>query len=76
MADEKVTGRVRWFNDAKGYGFIVRDDGQPDVFVHYSAIRRDGFRTLSEGDVVAFAVEDTPKGQQAVDVVTVDAVAE
>jgi len=59
---------VKWFNDAKGYGFISRTDG-PDVFVHYSAIQGDGFRTLSEGQQVEFDVVDGPKGKQAANVV-------
>lgn len=62
------TGKVKWFNDAKGYGFIERPDG-PDVFVHYSAIQQDGFKTLSEGQEVEFDVVDGPKGKQAANVV-------
>ena len=61
---EKETGTVKWFNDAKGYGFIARDAGE-DVFVHYSSIEGDGFRTLREDDRVEFAVEQGPKGLQA-----------
>jgi CspA family cold shock protein len=57
-------GTVKWFNDAKGYGFIARDGGE-DVFVHYSAIEGGGFRTLRENDRVEFAVEQGPKGLQA-----------
>jgi CspA family cold shock protein len=64
----RSTGTVKWFNDAKGYGFISRSDG-PDVFVHYSAIQGDGFRTLSEGQQVEFDVVDGPKGKQAANVV-------
>ena len=64
----RSTGTVKWFNDAKGYGFISRTDG-PDVFVHYSAIQGDGFRTLSEGQQVEFDVVDGPKGKQAANVV-------
>ena len=60
----RSTGTVKWFNDAKGYGFISRSDG-PDVFVHYSAIQGDGFRTLSEGQQVEFDVVEGPKGKQA-----------
>jgi len=57
-------GRVKWFNDAKGYGFIQRDQG-PDVFVHYSAIQGDGFRSLTEGEAVQFELIEGPKGLQA-----------
>ncbi len=64
----KSKGTVKWFNDAKGYGFISRSDG-PDVFVHYSAIQGDGFKTLSEGQQVEFDVVDGPKGKQAANVV-------
>jgi CspA family cold shock protein len=62
-----VEGRVKWFNDKKGYGFIETDD-QGDVFVHYSNIQADGFRTLKELERVTFEVEDTAKGPQAVNV--------
>jgi len=62
---ERETGTVKWFNDAKGYGFITRDAGE-DVFVHYSAIEGDGFRSLRENQRVEFAVEQGPKGPQAV----------
>jgi CspA family cold shock protein len=61
---EKETGTVKWFNDAKGYGFIARETGD-DVFVHYSSVEGDGFRTLREDDRVEFAVEQGPKGLQA-----------
>jgi CspA family cold shock protein len=64
---EKETGTVKWFNDAKGYGFIAREAGE-DVFVHYSAIEGGGFRTLREDDRVEFAVEQGPKGLQATQV--------
>ena len=57
-------GLVKWFNDAKGYGFITQEDGQ-DVFVHYSAIQASGFRSLAEGDRVEFEVTRGPKGLQA-----------
>jgi CspA family cold shock protein len=65
---ERETGTVKWFNGAKGYGFIARESGD-DVFVHYSAIRGSGYRNLDEGQRVEFAVEQSPKGPQAVDVV-------
>lgn len=60
----QAQGHVKWFNDAKGYGFIAREDGA-DVFVHYSAIVGDGFRSLSEGQPVQFEVSEGPKGLQA-----------
>jgi CspA family cold shock protein len=62
-----ATGKVKWFNDAKGYGFIAREDG-PDVFVHHTAIQSEGFRTLSEGQVVEFDITEGPKGLQAANV--------
>jgi CspA family cold shock protein len=61
------TGTVKWFNDAKGYGFIERSDGD-DVFVHYSAIEGGGFKTLSEGESLEFDVVEGPKGKQAANV--------
>ncbi len=63
----KLTGKIKWFNDAKGYGFIERPDGD-DVFVHYSAIVGTGFRSLTEGQEVEFEVVDGPKGKQAANV--------
>lgn len=63
----RLTGKVKWFNDSKGYGFIERTDGD-DVFVHYSAIQGSGFRTLAEGQAVEFEVVDGPKGKQAANV--------
>lgn len=62
-----MIGKVKWFNDAKGYGFIGRDYG-PDVFVHYSAIQGLGYRSLSEGDSVEFEIVEGPKGPQAANV--------
>jgi CspA family cold shock protein len=63
---ERITGTVKWFNGQKGYGFITRDDGEKDVFVHYSAIQsQGGFRNLDEGDRVEFSVETGPKGPSA-----------
>jgi len=63
-----MIGKVKWFNNAKGYGFIGRDDG-PDVFVHYSAILGDGYRTLAEEDLVEFEIVQGPKGPQAANVI-------
>lgn len=63
-----VTGTVKWFNDSKGFGFITPADGSADVFVHFSAIEGDGFKTLAEGQAVNFNVEDGPKGLQATQV--------
>ena len=63
-------GHVKWFNEKKGYGFISRDDGS-DVFVHFSAIKRDGFKSLNEGDEVEFEVSQGAKGLQATNVVVV-----
>jgi cold shock protein len=60
------TGTVKWFNNAKGYGFILPDTGSQDVFAHYSAIRMDGFKTLKAGQPVRFDVEAGPKGMHAV----------
>ena len=67
-----ATGKVKWFNDAKGYGFIERPDGD-DVFVHYTAIQGTGFRSLSEGQMVEFEVVEGPKGKQAANVTKVAA---
>jgi CspA family cold shock protein len=65
-----MQGAVKWFNQAKGFGFI-RDDGGQEVFVHFSAIQSDGFRTLAEGDRVEFDVVPGPKGNQAANVVRI-----
>lgn len=67
---ERINGTVKWFNDAKGFGFISREGG-PDVFVHYSAVNSDGFKSLSEGDKVEFEIVEGPKGPQAANVVKV-----
>ena len=61
-------GTVKWFNEAKGFGFIQPQDGSEDVFVHFSAIKGDGFKTLAEGQAVQFTVERGPKGLTATEV--------
>jgi len=66
---ERIQGTVRWFSRVKGYGFIQPDGQEKDVFVHFSAIQGEGYRNLDEGQRVEFAVEDTGKGPQAVQVV-------
>ena len=63
-----TSGMVKWFNDSKGYGFIQADGNERDVFVHYSAIAGDGFKTLAEGQKVQFDLIDGPKGPQAANV--------
>jgi CspA family cold shock protein len=65
---ERITGTVKWFNGSKGYGFISQENG-PDVFVHFSAIQSDGYRTLEEGQKVEFSIENGPKGLQAAKVI-------
>lgn len=67
---ERVTGTVKWFNASKGYGFIAREGG-PDVFVHFSAIQTEGFKTLNEGQQVEFEIEQGPKGLQAANVTAI-----
>lgn len=64
MSDELVTGKVKFFNNSKGFGFIERENG-PDVFVHFSAIDMEGFKTLTDGQLVKFKVVDGKKGPQA-----------
>ncbi len=67
---ERVQGKVKWFNATKGYGFIEREEGE-DVFVHYSSIQTDGYRSLNEGQHVEFTIEQGPKGLQASQVTAV-----
>jgi CspA family cold shock protein len=67
---ERIKGTVKWINDAKGFGFISREGG-PDVFVHYSAVKSDGFKSLAEGDKVEFEIVQGQKGPQAADVVKI-----
>jgi CspA family cold shock protein len=64
-------GTVKWFNDAKGFGFIAPEDGSEDVFVHFSAIASNGFRSLKEGQRVSFEIVQGPKGKQAANVTSV-----
>ena len=66
-----ATGIVKWFNDAKGFGFITPEDGSKDVFVHFSAILNDGFKTLAEGQKVEFEIVDGAKGPSAANVVSI-----
>lgn len=63
-------GAVKWFNESKGFGFITTDEGS-DVFVHFSSISGDGFKTLAEGDAVSFDIEKGPKGPRAINVVKI-----
>jgi CspA family cold shock protein len=68
-----ATGTVKWFNDAKGYGFIAPEDGSKDVFVHFSNIAGEGFKSLTEGAKVEFEVREGEKGPEALNVVQLDA---
>jgi CspA family cold shock protein len=63
-----TTGKVKWFNDAKGFGFITQDNGGPDVFVHFSALNQQGYKSLKEGQAVEFEVQTDAKGPRATNV--------
>lgn len=65
----RYTGKVKWFNENKGFGFILQEGGGQDIFVHYSEIKQDGFRTLNEGELVEFDLAESTKGPQAKEVV-------
>ncbi len=67
---EKEKGTVKWFNDSKGFGFISRESGDGDVFVHHTEINGEGFKTLNEGDKVTFEIEDSEKGPSAANVIS------
>jgi CspA family cold shock protein len=66
-----ATGTVKWFNNAKGYGFLTPDEGDQDIFIHFSAIAMDGYKTLKEGQKVEFELEEGPKGLHAANLQTV-----
>ena len=68
-----MQGKVKWFNSSKGYGFIQSDEIEKDIFVHYSVIEGDGYKSLTEGETVEFEITDGPKGPQATSVVRVSA---
>ena len=66
---ERISGTVKWFNNAKGFGFITRDGSDDDIFVHFRSIQGEGYRTLNEGQTVEFKLVEGPKGLQAEDVI-------
>jgi CspA family cold shock protein len=76
MDSERKTGSVKWFSRVKGYGFIAPDDQEKEIFVHFSGIEAEGYKNLEQGQRVAFEVEDTPKGPQAVRVTVIAAEAD
>ncbi|AWK14011.1 cold-shock protein [Candidatus Fukatsuia symbiotica] len=67
----KKTGKVKWFNEGKGFGFIEQDDGEKDLFVHFSAIQAGGFKTLQENQRVEYDIQDSPRGAAAADVTAI-----
>ena len=66
------TGRVKWFNNAKGYGFILPEDGSEDFFAHYSSVEMEGYKTLKAGQLVSFEILEGPKGSHAINIQTID----
>jgi CspA family cold shock protein len=72
MSDERLTGKVVWFNDKKGFGFISRDDGGGDIFVHYSNVCIEGFKTLAADQIVSFSIGKNNRGPQAIEVEIVE----
>ena len=71
-SNNRANGKVKWFNNAKGYGFILPQDGNEDLFAHYSAIQMDGYKTLKAGQEVEFDIEEGPKGLHAVNIQAVE----
>lgn len=72
LSSEKISGTVKWFNDAKGFGFVTPDGGGEDLFAHFSSINMNGFKTLKEGQKVLFEIAQGPKGQQALNITAAD----
>lgn len=69
---ERFIGTVKWFNATKGFGFIGREEGDPDVFVHFSELQMDGYKRLNEGQKVEFSIEEGPRGPQAIQVKVIE----